>query len=46
MLQELDCAAMTHTLKPIRQPIDDMVVPFKHAEAIATALRFVVPHDA
>ncbi len=46
MIQELDCAAITHTLKPIRQHIDDIVVPFKHAEAIATELRFVVPHDA
>ena len=46
MLQELDCAAITHTLTPIRQHIDDIVVPFTHAEAIATALRGVVPHEA
>jgi hypothetical protein len=46
MIQELDCAAITHTLTPIRKHIDDLVVPFKHAEAIATELRLVVPHAA
>ena len=46
MIQELDCAAMTQPLKSIRQHIDDIVVPFKQAEAIATELRVVVPHDA
>ena len=46
MIQELDCAAMTKPLKSIRQHIDDIVVPFKQAEAIATELRVVVPHDA
>src|SRR5256886_16279517 len=46
MLQELDCAAITRTLTPIRTHIDDIVVPFKHAEAMATALRCVVPHEA
>src|SRR6266852_1335339 len=46
MIAALDCAAMTHTFKPIRQPIDAMVVPFQQAEAIAAELRAVVPHDA
>ncbi|MCP4283287.1 MAG: hypothetical protein GY792_02370 [Gammaproteobacteria bacterium] len=46
MIQELDCAAITHTLKPIRKHIDDILVPFKQAEAIAAELRLVVPHDA
>jgi hypothetical protein len=46
MLAELDCAAITTTLKPIYTHIDDMLVPFKQVEAIATALRAVVPHDA
>jgi hypothetical protein len=46
MIAALDCAAITHTLKPIRPHIDDMVVPFKDAEAIAAELRAVVPHDA
>jgi hypothetical protein len=46
MIQELDCAAMTKPLKSMRQHIDDIVVPFKQAEAIATELRVVVPHDA
>ena len=46
MLQELDCAALTHTLTPIRAHIDDIVVPCKHAEAMATELRGVVPHEA
>jgi hypothetical protein len=46
MIQELDCAAMTKTIKPIRKHIDDILVPFKQAEAIATELRLVVPDDA
>jgi hypothetical protein len=46
MIAELDCAAITKTLKPIYTHIDDIVVPFKQVEAIATALRAVVPHDA
>jgi hypothetical protein len=46
MIQELDCAAITHALTPMRTHIDDLVVPFKHAEAIATELRCVVPHEA
>jgi hypothetical protein len=46
MIQELDCAALTHTLTPLRTHIDDIVVPFKHAEAIAAELRCVVPHEA
>ena len=46
MIAALDCAAITHALKPIRQHIDDIVVPFKQAEAIAAELRAVVPHDA
>src|SRR5262249_14457463 len=36
MIKELDCTAITHTLTPIRTHIDDIVVPFKHTEAIAT----------
>jgi hypothetical protein len=46
MIAELDCAAITHTLKPIHQHLDDILVPFKQAEAIAAELRVVVPHDA
>jgi hypothetical protein len=45
MIAELDCAAITKTLKPIYAHIDDIVVPFQQVEAIATALRAVVPHD-
>src|SRR5262249_5522702 len=41
MIQELDCAAMSKTLKPIRNHIDDILVPFKHAEAIEAELRVV-----
>jgi hypothetical protein len=46
MIAELDCAAVTHTLKPIHTHIDDIVVPFKQVEAIAAELRAVVPHNA
>src|SRR5713101_3842941 len=45
MFEELDCAAIATTLKPIHTHIDDIVVPFQHAEAIDAELRAVVPHD-
>jgi hypothetical protein len=45
MIEALDCAAITHTLTPLQQHIDDLVVPFKHAETIEVELRAVVPHD-
>jgi hypothetical protein len=46
MIEELDSAAITQTLKPIRKHLDDILVPFKQAEAIAAELRLVVPHEA
>jgi hypothetical protein len=46
MLAELDCAAVTTTLKPIRTHLDDLVVPFAQAEAIDAELRAIVPHEA
>ncbi len=46
MIEELDCAAVTKTLKPIDQHLDDILVPFKQAEAIDTQLRAVVPDSA
>ena len=46
MIEALDCAAMSTALKPIRTHLDDMLVPFKHAEAIDAELRAMVPHDA
>jgi len=45
MIEELDCAAITNTLKPLHQHIDDIVVPFTHAATIDAELRAVVPHD-
>src|SRR6266849_7151790 len=45
MFEELDCAAITTTLKPIHTHIDDIVIPFQQAEAIDAELRAVVPHD-
>ena len=46
MREELDSAASTQTLKPMRKHLDDLLVPFKQAEAIAGELRLVVPHEA
>jgi len=46
MIEALDCAAMSKTLKPIRTHLDDMLVPFKQAEAIDAELRVMVPHEA
>ena len=46
MIDALDCAAITQTLTPIRKHLDDILLPFKQAEAIAAELRLVVPHEA
>src|SRR6266581_8019010 len=46
MIAALDCAAVATALKPIRTHLDDLVVPFAQAEAIATELRAMVPHEA
>ena len=46
MMEELDSAPLTHTLKPIRQHIDDIVVPFEQVEAIHAELRALVPPQA
>ena len=46
MIGALDCTAIPLILKPIGKHIDDLFVPFQHVEAIAAALRAVVPHDA
>src|SRR6266567_5552235 len=44
MIEALDCAAMSKTLKPLRKHLDDLLVPFKQVEAIDAELRLVVPH--
>lgn len=46
MIEALDCPAMRTALKPIRTHLDDILVPFKHAEAMDAELRAMVPHDA
>jgi hypothetical protein len=46
LLEALDSAAITHTLKPIRKHLDDILVPFTQAEAIDAELRAVVSHEA
>jgi hypothetical protein len=46
MMEALDSAPLTDTLKPIREHIDDIVVPFEQAEVIHTELRGVVPPQA
>ena len=43
MIAELDCAADSHALKPIRTHLDDILVPFTQAEAIDAELRAMVP---
>src|SRR4029450_579509 len=43
MLEALDCAAISKTLTPLRKHLDDLLVPFKQAEAIASERRFMVP---
>ncbi len=46
MIEELNCATIADTLKPIRTHIDDILVPFKQLEEIGAQLREVVPGDA
>lgn len=46
MMEALDSASLTNTLKPIREHIDDIVVPFEQTERIHTELRGVVPPQA
>jgi hypothetical protein len=46
MMEALDSAAMSTTLTSMRRHLDDLLVPFKHAEAIDAALRVRVPHEA
>jgi hypothetical protein len=46
MIEALDCAAISTTLKPLRLHLDDLLVPFKQAETIDAELRGIVPHDA
>jgi hypothetical protein len=45
MIEELNCPALTCTLKPIRNHIDDILVPFAQVEKIDAELRAVVPHE-
>ncbi len=45
-MKSSDCAAITRTLKPIHNHIDDILVPFKQVEKIDAELRLVVPHEA
>jgi hypothetical protein len=46
MIEALDCAAVRSALQPIRTHLDDILVPFKHAEAIEAELRTMVPPHA
>lgn len=46
LIEALDCAAITQTLQPLRQHLDDILVPFKQVEAMAAELCAVVPHEA
>jgi hypothetical protein len=45
MIAELDGAALTPTRKPMRNPIHDILLPCKQAEASTAERRLVVPHD-
>jgi len=45
-MKEMNDPALTRTLKPLRQHLDDIVVPFEQLEAIQAELRAVVPAPA
>jgi hypothetical protein len=46
MIEEINCAAISATLKPIQAHLDDIVVPFAHAEVRQAQLLAVVPQQA
>ena len=46
MMDALNEAPLTHTLEPIREHIDDILVPFEQVEVIHAELRAVVPPQA
>jgi hypothetical protein len=46
MMDALDSAALRKALTSLRLHLDDLLVPFQHAEAIDAALRAIVPHEA
>jgi hypothetical protein len=46
MMEALDCAAIRHTLQPIRTHLEDLLTPFKQVEAIDAELRALVPPEA
>jgi hypothetical protein len=46
MIEDLACAKISEALQPIKAHIDDILVPFAHAEAISSKLLEVMPHNA
>jgi hypothetical protein len=46
MMDALDSAALRKALTSLRLHLDDLLVPFKHAEAIDAELRAIVPPEA
>ncbi len=46
MIEAINCAAISATLKPIQAHLDDILVPFAHAEAMHAQLLAVVPQQA
>jgi hypothetical protein len=45
MIEELDCVAISPTLKPLKTHLDDILVPFEQAEAIHAQLLDVMPQN-
>jgi hypothetical protein len=46
MMDALDSAALRKALTSLRLHLNDLLVPFKHADAIDAELRAIVPHEA
>jgi hypothetical protein len=46
MMDALNSAALSKTLRTLRLHLDDLLIPFKHAEAMDAELRTIVPHEA
>ena len=45
-IADLDCAALSTAITPIRDQLDDMVVPFEHAQVLHAQRRDAVPQHA
>ena len=46
MIEDIDCIAIDEAIKPIKEHIDDILVPFEQTEAISSKFLEVMPQNA